>query len=722
MRVAVCFRGQLRTYKRTLENLKRFFNTIDNGNATIDYFFHTWNDNLYFPTDRHKLSALENNTYKLADYDETFLKEQLNPKMYIIEDHKKYKKRSTTTEHWGALFYSIFHANELKKKYERINKFTYDLVINTRFDLVFPIDDHFPDFKLEENTGYSFMHMEELTGEEGYRNFDDMIFYGCSKSIDQITKIYPRFILQELNKKRFDSYFDKNNDWNDVPKIYKLGPGSLLYFYMNKRGINYSNEKLRFFSVARKEVETKNLDGIKDYAQIRKLHLDFYKRYKFKIIKDNFARKSHCLNIEDESKFQGLYYVNTEEVQLDTSNIKFTTYGSSEIEKIIKIDFDLYDHDIPDTIFDNSKFIYIYPLFIAQHLPWHSSLETLPNKVIQACKKNRLFILFENLLEGDNILPVEWSSLHLTLLKLGIPPRNIIFTNNNFYLNSSYEKWFKKQNFFDERIKAVFLPYDILNIQKLISKGHLYEEVKFDTIFKFKSRNIDKCKHFLKINRTPRNERIAAAIYLMENDILKNTKISCTEYFWNIHDKTYDNFHWLNSDTKNKFKDLLPLGISKKDLDNTGVIGLGDGFFDPNKPYEMSAYLDTFVSIVSTPFPSSKNEMHLHCSTYNPMYNMQPIIQFGPLHALNTLKELGFKTFDKWWSEEYDLVEDNSLRLLEVLKVIKEINKFSKQEMIDMYLDMKNTLVYNYNLLKSFEGKFDINSGIKIKSDGKYNT
>lgn len=722
MRVAVCFRGQLRTYKHTLENLKRFFNTIDNGNATIDYFYHTWNDNLYFPSDGHKLSAIENNAYELADYDKTFLEKQLNPKMYIIEDYNKYKRRSTTIEHWGAIFYSIFQVNELKKKYEKINKFTYDLVINTRFDLVFPLTAKFPDLKLHENTGYSFMPMDELTGEEGYRNFDDMIFYGSSNSIDIITKIYPKFILPELNQKRFDSYFNKNENWNDVPEVYRLGPGSLLYSYMNKKEINYSNKELRSFLVARKEVETKNLDGIKDYSEIRKLHLDYYKKNKFKVIKDNFAMKSHCLNINDESEFGGVFYPHFQKGQLDTSNLKFTTYANSQIHKLIKVDLDLYDHEIPDDAFNDKEFICIYPLFVALHLPWHSSLETLPSNVLQACRENRLWILFENLLEGDTVPPAEWSSLHLTLQKLGLPPRNIIFTNNDFNLTFSYDEWFKSQDLFEEKIKAIFIPYDILNIPKLISDGLLYEEVKFDTLFKYKSKNIDKCKHFLKINRTPRNERIAASIYLMENDILKNTKLSCTEYLWDNNDKAFDHFSCLNSNTRKKFKNLLPLGTSKKDLKNTGMIGLGNNFFDPNKPYEISTYLDTFISIVSTPFPRNQNEMHLHCSTYNPMYNMQPIIQYGPLHALGTLKELGFKTFDKWWSEKYDFIEDDSFRLLEVLKVVKKINKLSKQEMLEMYLDMKSTLIYNYNLLKSFEGKFDIGSGIKIKSNGKYNS
>jgi len=56
------------------------------------------------------------------------------------------------------------------------------------------------------------------------------------------------------------------------------------------------------------------------------------------------------------------------------------------------------------------------------------------------------------------------------------------------------------------------------------------------------------------------------------------------------------------------------------------------------------------------------------------------------------------------------------------LKVIKEVNKFTKSEILDIYFDMKSTLIHNYDLLRSFEGKFDMDKGIRIVSHGKYYT
>ena len=92
MRVAVCFRGQLRTYKYTLENLKRFFNTINDGEVTVDYFVHTWDENLYFPTDNHKLSDRENGSYQPADLDREYLEGNIpNLKSLTIESHDEYK-------------------------------------------------------------------------------------------------------------------------------------------------------------------------------------------------------------------------------------------------------------------------------------------------------------------------------------------------------------------------------------------------------------------------------------------------------------------------------------------------------------------------------------------------------------------------------------------------------------------------------------------------------
>jgi len=722
MRVAVCFRGQLRTFKYTLENLKRYFNTINDGDVEIDYFVHTWDENLYFPTDFHKLSDKENGSYQLADLDKDFLESNLpNLKALEIENHFEYKKNTTTVEHWGALFYSIYKVNLFKLKYENKNNFTYDLVINTRFDLVFPPTVDFPNFNYEDNCAYTFMHLAEMRNEFGYLNFDDMIFYGKSNTVDNIVRIYPNVIKRQLDQKNFDTYWKKRESWDDVPKIYKLGPGSLLSQYLDDRGIKYSDAYPRYFSVAREEVELRKLDGIKDYRTIRQLHLDFYGERKFKVIKDRFAIKPHVMSNSESNNLEHLYYNSiSSTASIDNSSLKFTTYGNSEIHLLLGCE-DIVEERISDDTINDIRSVNIYPLYIAAFLPWHSSLETIPRYILDACRSNKVWILFEDLLEGSTIPAEEWSSLHLTLSKLGIPPRNIIFTNNNNYVASKYEEWFLSQDIFDERIRVIYVPYDILNINKLIEKGDLDRSISFDKSYEYKKDNLEKCKHFLKLNRTPRNERIASNIFLMEKGILPNTKLSCTQYGWDDNNYNY-NYEWVTHENKQKFKKLLPLGVDDRDKQNTGIVGFGDGYFDPNLSFAKTVYFDTFISFVSTPFPHANNEMHLHCSTYNPMYNFQPIVQFGPPESLKTLRKLGFKTFDKWWSEQYDLIRDPSKRLLEILHVIEELNKLTKQELLEMYFDMKEVLEHNHKLLKSYKGFFSIDKGITVENNGTDNT
>ena len=74
-------------------------------------------------------------------------------------------------------------------------------------------------------------------------------------------------------------------------------------------------------------------------------------------------------------------------------------------------------------------------------------------------------------------------------------------------------------------------------------------------------------------------------------------------------------------------------------------------------------------------FPFVENACHLHSSTFNPIYCGHPIIQFGPYKHLEILKNNGFKTFDKWWDEDYDNLTEGWDRFKGVLRNIEELNK-----------------------------------------------
>lgn len=67
---------------------------------------------------------------------------------------------------------------------------------------------------------------------------------------------------------------------------------------------------------------------------------------------------------------------------------------------------------------------------------------------------------------------------------------------------------------------------------------------------------------------------------------------------------------------------------------------------------------------------------------------------------LDYIHQMGFLTFNDFWSEDYDGYEQGD-RLTKIYSVIDTIAQRSKKDLIAMYWDMKYVLDHNYNLLTS---------------------
>jgi hypothetical protein len=104
-------------------------------------------------------------------------------------------------------------------------------------------------------------------------------------------------------------------------------------------------------------------------------------------------------------------------------------------------------------------------------------------------------------------------------------------------------------------------------------------------------------------------------------------------------------------------------------------------------------------------FPFEQYACHLHGSTFYPIYCGHPIIQFGPLHSLREMKERGFKTFDKWWDESYDDESNGWKRFQKVMDITLKLSKLSYQEMLEMYIDMKDVLQHNVDNITNYNTK-----------------
>ena len=59
---------------------------------------------------------------------------------------------------------------------------------------------------------------------------------------------------------------------------------------------------------------------------------------------------------------------------------------------------------------------------------------------------------------------------------------------------------------------------------------------------------------------------------------------------------------------------------------------------------------------------------------------------------------MGFKTFDRWWDESYDLEHTFPARSRKMLNVIREIINKSDEELVVMLQEMEETLSHNFDV------------------------
>ena len=110
-------------------------------------------------------------------------------------------------------------------------------------------------------------------------------------------------------------------------------------------------------------------------------------------------------------------------------------------------------------------------------------------------------------------------------------------------------------------------------------------------------------------------------------------------------------------------------------------------------------YPDIFVDIVAETFISG-NSFFPTEKTFRPMLLKKPFVIMGPVNHLIYLRQMGFKTFGDFWSEDYDGLSRKG-RYQKIIEVIDAIANKSVDELYDMYQRMQPILDHNYNLLIS---------------------
>lgn len=168
------------------------------------------------------------------------------------------------------------------------------------------------------------------------------------------------------------------------------------------------------------------------------------------------------------------------------------------------------------------------------------------------------------------------------------------------------------------------------------------------------------------------------------------------------------------------FRDNLQYGVNKgwytKDVAEHAIANINsielplridyrDQPFIPNQSFNLSAIVESQESFVYLVTETCywENKCHLTEKIFKPIVSKMPFVLAGPAHNLEYLKSYGFKTFDKWWDEGYDTIEDPVDRMHAIGKVMKDICSRSLLELSNMLVEMKDVLEYNYQLFYSKE-------------------
>jgi hypothetical protein len=304
---------------------------------------------------------------------------------------------------------------------------------------------------------------------------------------------------------------------------------------------------------------------------------------------------------------------------------------------------------------NNVNFIYPIILFNNKLFENFTTIE-LNKELINAIQNKKCRIVFVYVLEGyfNNI---NW--INDLCQKYSFEKDDVILITSNLIKFNNYNFTLIQYNYFGNHIN--FLPMSKLD--KINLKNYQNNYNRF-------LNNINTL-HFLCFNGIPRFNRILMFDALNKNEKLKGKSITT-----------------LRSNDKNYYYDV-PNWENQK---------IGGG-----ARLNIQSHLDCFVNIVTETL-FDVDSIFISEKTYKPIYLCQPFIIFGNPYSLKKLKELGYKTFDKWWDESYDVELNINNRFKKIICILEEISEWDMDKCFDVKQEMQEILIHNYkNMFKTDE-------------------
>jgi hypothetical protein len=389
-------------------------------------------------------------------------------------------------------------------------------------------------------------------------------------------------------------------------------------------------------------------------------------------------------------------------------------------EKAFKFDhselFNYFARNYPKNIISlndvkDDESIYIYPLEIKATLgavndengfilndiqyKWYLK-DIIPNQILEYTKSGKVKIIIniihDPLYDDNNIRRFE-----LQMKELGIDGSNIIFLGG-----SKFSEYYEKHP--DSTIKIynghLFIRgyADEINTFPMVGNlGYLcelFEENDLD------SNKIRKHK-FLSPNRTmEKPQRTMMGYFALKYDLISEGLFTfiqtlSKDRLSSIVQKVYDDTDANIEKYTSELESMLPYEDDTKEL----PADKKQGFGVRNNKKEW--YANSYFHLVTETFFGPN--VFLSEKIFKPISNLQPFLVFGDYLTLAELRRLGFKTFEPFIDESYDLEKDPKQRMLLLEKELLKLKNMPIEQLHNWYYSIIDILLYNQKHIYSFE-------------------
>lgn len=308
----------------------------------------------------------------------------------------------------------------------------------------------------------------------------------------------------------------------------------------------------------------------------------------------------------------------------------------------------------------------------------------ISDTVLARIKSKTAFFLVTLLYEGhlqDHFL----DSMGNYFKHKGIPLTQIIYVSNCYNGQALYED-FCQRTHKQVEMKMAYLPVflvDRTDINRVIGQGELYTPGP-------------RAKRFLCFNRRYNEHRILFYTMMSKLGLLDKFYMSMAATQPENSRSFEENARYFASNRPNlnitvddieQAKTPLPLTLDTNNFNSYPMESGPDAV--------MQYYKTSYINIVNETYFFS-NIIHLTEKTYKPIAFKQPFLMLAAPRSLQHIKEMGFKTFNEFWDESYDLETDHNKRFEMIIEIVKDIASWDDNKMEEFSRKVKPILDYNF--------------------------